>query len=128
MVVARTHHEAVRSGRHCCKEICPPGVAPIGREYARCAPSAPPGRTGGRPGRGSGLAYDPTGDPDDAGALSGPARAYALLTSYLIAQQHVSNRVLRDNGYHYTFLPWHGLRFYLDGWSQFDGVKYERIA
>lgn len=48
------------------------------------------------------------------------------ITACFLVLQHVSNRVLRDDDY--RALPWPGLRFFVDGWSQFDGVEYQRIA
>lgn len=48
------------------------------------------------------------------------------MTSLLLVVQHISNRVLRDDNY--GFRPWRGLRYYLDGWSQFDGPEYIKIA
>lgn len=55
-----------------------------------------------------------------------PLGWYGAMTAWLLVVQHVSNRVVRDEGY--RFVPWHGLRYYLDGWSQFDGPEYQKIA
>lgn len=55
-----------------------------------------------------------------------PLLWYSAVTCTLLVVQHVSNRVVRDHPY--TLTPWHGLRYYLDGWSQFDGPEYQRIA
>jgi hypothetical protein len=51
---------------------------------------------------------------------------YGGVTALLLAVQHLSNRVLREPGY--TLTRWRGLHYYLDGWSQFDGPEYEKIA
>ena len=55
-----------------------------------------------------------------------PLGFYAAMSTVLIVQQHISNRVLRDPSY--RAWPWHGLHYYVDGWSQFDGPRYEGIA
>lgn len=55
-----------------------------------------------------------------------PVRWYVAVTAWLLAVQHVSNRVVRDEGY--SFTQWRGLHYYLDGWSQFDGPEYIKIA
>lgn len=55
-----------------------------------------------------------------------PLATYGAIATVLLVLQHVSNRVVREPGY--APLPWKGLRYYLDGWFQFDGPEYARIA
>ena len=55
-----------------------------------------------------------------------PAMVFTTVSLLLAALQHVSNRVMRQP--HYSFLDWQGLHQYLDGWKQFDGHEYVKIA
>lgn len=55
-----------------------------------------------------------------------PYAVWGSITLVLLTLQHVSSRVLREDDY--KLLPLQGLRYYLDGWSQFDGPEYLRIA
>jgi len=55
-----------------------------------------------------------------------PLVAYSVVAATLIVVQHVSSRVVRDD--QYSLRQWMGLRYYLDGWSQFDGPEYQKIA
>lgn len=55
-----------------------------------------------------------------------PASIWAATAVVLVVAQHVSNRVTREPGYRLT--SWAGLHRYLDGWRQFDGVEYIKIA
>lgn len=55
-----------------------------------------------------------------------PLAFYAAMLGGLITLAHVSSRVTRDEGY--RFWTWRGMRYYLDGWSQFDGPEYQQIA
>lgn len=48
------------------------------------------------------------------------------ITAVLLVLQHLSNRVFRDPNY--RGWPFQGLRFYVDGWTQFDGHEYIKIA
>ena len=56
-----------------------------------------------------------------------PLAWYGATVVVLLAIQHVSNRVLRTPG-GYRWGHWMGLRYYLDGWNQFDGPEYQKIA
>lgn len=53
-----------------------------------------------------------------------PVLAWAAITAGLLVVQVWSSRLLRGG----SLLPYHGLRYYFDGWSQFDGPRYEEIA
>lgn len=53
-----------------------------------------------------------------------PVLAWAAITAVLLAVQVWSSRLLRGG----SLLPYHGVRYYVDGWSQFDGPRYEEIA
>jgi hypothetical protein len=55
-----------------------------------------------------------------------PLATYGAVASVLLVVSHISNRVVREVGY--APLPWKGLRAYVDGWFQFDGPEYARIA
>lgn len=55
-----------------------------------------------------------------------PYTFWGATTAILLALQHLSARVLRDPDY--TLLPLGGLVGYVDGWSQFDGPEYIKIA
>lgn len=61
-----------------------------------------------------------------AGRHRFPYAVWGAVTAGLLVLQHVSARVLREPGY--TLFPLHGLNYYLDGWSQFDGTEYIKIA
>ncbi|MCU1497014.1 MAG: putative lipoprotein [Acidimicrobiales bacterium] len=64
--------------------------------------------------------------PTARASFGRPLAFFTAMTALLLVVQHVSNRVTRNPGY--RFLPWQGWRFYLDGWSQFDGPEYQNIA
>lgn len=53
-----------------------------------------------------------------------PLGAWAAISIGLTAVQLWSSRLARGK----SLLPYDGMRFYLDGWSQFDGPRYEEIA
>lgn len=55
-----------------------------------------------------------------------PYLVWCAITFVLLVLQHLSNRVLRDPNY--RGWPYQGLRFYVDGWTQFDGHEYIKIA
>lgn len=55
-----------------------------------------------------------------------PYMAWAAITPLLLVLQHLSSRVLRDDDY--WLFPLRGLTYYVDGWSQFDGPEYIKIA
>lgn len=55
-----------------------------------------------------------------------PYLVWGAIAAVLLVLQHISNRVLRDP--EYRGWPFQGLRFYVDGWSQFDGHHYIDIA
>ncbi|MFN8016874.1 MAG: hypothetical protein U0P45_01990 [Acidimicrobiales bacterium] len=63
---------------------------------------------------------------DRDASLRFPLTFYGATVAVLLIIQHISNRVLRYDGPYP--LQWKGLRFYLDGWSQFDGPEYQKIA
>lgn len=55
-----------------------------------------------------------------------PLLFYGWMTGLLLVVQHISNRILREDPY--RIRVGNGLRYYVDGWSQFDGPQYQRIA
>lgn len=61
-----------------------------------------------------------------AGRRMFPYAVWGAITAGLLVLQHVSGRVLREPSY--SLLPIRGLHYYLDGWSQFDGPEYIKIA
>lgn len=94
-------------GRHKADRVSPPGPTRphgVAGEVVRCA-SMPERITSRR---------------------SFPYAVWCGITSVLLVLQHLSARVLREPGY--SWLPPRGLTYYLDGWSQFDGPEYIKIA
>jgi hypothetical protein len=55
-----------------------------------------------------------------------PLVTYAAIAGVLLAVQHLSARMLREPNWPPS--SWPGLRYFLDGWSQFDGPRYQEIA
>ena len=51
-----------------------------------------------------------------------PLKAYAAVTAVLLVLQHLANDILPPGTYRWDHLM--GLRWYLDGWNQFDGPEY----
>lgn len=70
--------------------------------------------------------YDSTVDLPNEPRRGFPYLVWSAIAALLLVLQHISNRVLRDP--HYQAWPYQGLRFYVDGWSQFDGHQYIGIA
>lgn len=59
-------------------------------------------------------------------SLRVPLLSFGAIASALLVVQHVSARVLRED--RWPPERWPGLRWFFDGWSQFDGPRYEEIA
>lgn len=70
--------------------------------------------------------YDPRVATKRESRYRVPLATYGVVASVLLVVQHLSARVLRDPGW--PPADWPGLRYFLDGWSQFDGPRYQEIA
>jgi hypothetical protein len=51
---------------------------------------------------------------------------WTVIAAVLVTLQHVASKVLRSEGY--AFTTRRGARYFIDGWSQFDGPEYIAIA
>ena len=56
----------------------------------------------------------------------GTAAAWTAIATVLVVLQHVSARVTRDSDYQWGV--WKGVKNYVGGWAQFDGLEYLHIA